>query len=413
MDKLPYATPPRWWPPQPRPIFTWLLRRPRLLRQRRVERLVHVTVRGLEHVRAAVDQNKGVLITPKHAGHGDAFVMLNAADQLGRQFYYMVGWQVFHLLGPLDSWVLRTHGCFSVDREGNDLRAFRLGVDIVQRSKHPLVIFAEGEVYHNNDWVAPFRPGAAAIALAAAQRADRPVVCIPAAIVYRYAEDPMPELLRLMAAVEDRLQLATRTDLPLADRLYRSADRLAGRHELACLGCLQDAPFPERIERLTDAMLCRLEERLGVGGRAFDVPGRATQLRQHLIHEGENLPVSDPRRAQVRRDFQEIDVIVQLFSYIHDYDCEKPSLEHMGEILDKFEEDVLGAPMAHFHAKRRATILFGEPIEVRRQQRKREEARALTCILETEVEKLLGKLGGSGSTGRRRMESRTAVPSHG
>src|SRR5947209_9696599 len=145
MDKLPYGTPPRSWSPQPRPILTWLLRRTRLLRQRRVERLVQVTVRGLEHVRSAVGNNHGVLITPKHAGHGDAFVMLTAADQLGRQFYYMVGWQVFQLLGPLSRWVLRTHGCFSVDRESSDLRAFRLAVDIVQRRKHPLVIFAEGE----------------------------------------------------------------------------------------------------------------------------------------------------------------------------------------------------------------------------------------------------------------------------
>src|SRR5437588_32455 len=128
MDKIPYATPPCWWPPEPRPIFTAFLRSVRLRRQRRVERLVHVTVRGLEHVRDAVDQDQGVVITPKHAGHADAFVMLTAADQLGRQFYYLVGWQVFHLLGPLESWVLRTHGCFSVDREGNDRRAFRQAV---------------------------------------------------------------------------------------------------------------------------------------------------------------------------------------------------------------------------------------------------------------------------------------------
>jgi len=397
MDKLPYATPPRWWPPQPRPIFTWLLRRPRLLRQRRVERLVHVTVRGLEHVRAAVDQNQGVLITPKHAGHGDAFVMLNAADQLGRQFYYMVGWQVFQLLGPLESWVLRAHGCFSVDRESNDLRAFRLGVDIVQSSKHPLVIFAEGEVYHNNDWVAPFRTGAAAIALTAAQRANRPVVCIPAAIVYRYAEDPMPALLRLMTAVEDRLNVDSRPTLPLAERLYRSAEALVARRELAHLGRVQSGPFPDRIEVLTDAMLDRLEDRLGVAVRATDVPARVTQLRQHLIQERESLPPSDPQQSQLRRDFNDLDGVIQLFSYAHDYESEQPSLEHLGEILDKFEEDVLGAPMAHFHAKRRATILFGEPIAVQRQQRKKEAAGALTSTLETQVRELLGRLGGSGS----------------
>jgi 1-acyl-sn-glycerol-3-phosphate acyltransferase len=399
MDKLPYGTPPRRWTPQPRPVFTWLLRRPRLLRQRRVERLVHVTVRGLDHVRSAVESNQGVLITPKHAGHCDAFIMLTAADQLGLQFYYLVGWQVFQLLGPLARWVLRTHGCFSIDRESNDLRAFRLAVDIVQRSRHPLVIFAEGEVYHNNDWVAPFRPGAAAIALAADQRADRAVVGIPAAIVYRYAEDPMPALLRLMAAVEEKLGLETRRALPLAQRVFRSANCLLTRHEQTFLGRAQDEPFRERVEMLTEAILTGSEDRLGVA-RDGDVPGRATQLRAQLIQQREQLAPADPRQRQIRQDFADIQLAVQLFSYAHDYDFEHPSLEHLGEILDKFEEDVLGLPMATFHAKRRAILEFGEPIPVQRRTGKKQQANQLTRTLEGKVQDLVRRLGGSGSTGR-------------
>jgi 1-acyl-sn-glycerol-3-phosphate acyltransferase len=403
MIKLPYGTPPRWWPPQPRPIFTWLLRRPRLLRQRRVERLVHVSVRGLEHVRTAVEHNQGVLITPNHPGNGDAFVMLTAADQLGRQFYYMVGWQTFQLLGPLDSWVLRTHGCFSVDRESNDLRAFRLGVDLVQRSRNPLVVFAEGEIYHNNDWVAPFRPGAAAIALAAAQRADRPVVGIPAAIVYRYAEDPVPALLPLMTAVEDKLHLPSRPDLPLAKRVYRAAVTILSRYEQTRLGGVREGWFADRVSALVEVMLARLEKQRAVADRGGDVPARATRLRQHLIKAESLLSPGDPAHDQIRHDFAEIERVIQFYSYMHDYDYEQPSLERLGEILDKLEEDVLGAPMAHFHAKRRATILFGEPIAVQRQHRNKDEARALTAILELEVQKLLKRLGGTGSTGYRQV----------
>jgi 1-acyl-sn-glycerol-3-phosphate acyltransferase len=398
MDKLPYATPPRSWPPQPRPFFTWLLRRPRLLRQRRVERLVHVTVSGLEHVREAVAQNHGVLITPKHAGHCDAFIMLTAADQLGHHFYYLVGWQVFQLLTPLQRWVLLAHGCFSVDREHNDLRAFRQAVDIVQRSRSPLVVFAEGEIYHNNDWVAPFRPGASAIALAAAQRADRPVVTIPAAIVYRYAEDPMPALLRLMAAVEERLDLEVRPDLPLAERVFRSAEHHVARQEETYLGSVQCGSFPERIETLMEVILGRLEDRFGIAPHG-DVPARATQLRHSLIEQGEQLALSDARQAQIRRDFEDIELVIQLFSYRHDYDYERPSLEHLGEILDKFEEDILGKSMASFHAKRRATLLFGEPIPVQRRGGKKQQAQSLTTTLENRVHELVRRLGGSGSTG--------------
>jgi 1-acyl-sn-glycerol-3-phosphate acyltransferase len=177
----------------------------RILRHRRRERLREIEVEGLDHLRAAVAQDCGVLIASNHGGHADAFIMLAAADQLGRPFTYMVAWQSLLLLGPVGRWILRRHGCFSVDREGHDVRAFRQAVDLVQSGSHPLVIFAEGEVYHNNDKVYPFRPGAAAIALAAARRAHRPVVCVPAAIRYSYLADPTPHLVPLLDRLERRL----------------------------------------------------------------------------------------------------------------------------------------------------------------------------------------------------------------
>ena len=91
--------------------------------------------------------------------------------------------------------ILRWHGCFSVDREGTDMKAFRQATEVLQNSPHPLVIFPEGEVYHLNERTTPFREGAAAIALSAAKRAKRDVVCVPCAIKYEYLEDPRPNLL--------------------------------------------------------------------------------------------------------------------------------------------------------------------------------------------------------------------------
>src|SRR5437763_2803628 len=180
MDTLPYGTPPRWWAPRLNRFWMRVIRPVRvMLRTRRQERVLGVDVRGVEHVRQALADGCGVLITAKHVGHADAFVMLETAERVGRPFTYMVGWQVFQLLSPVGRWVIQRHGCFSIDREGYDLRAFRQAVDLVQQGKNPLVVFAEGEVYHNCDWVAPLRTGAAAIALTAASRGERPVVCIP------------------------------------------------------------------------------------------------------------------------------------------------------------------------------------------------------------------------------------------
>ena len=399
MDHLPYGTPPRRWESLLWPRFIRVIRRPRIWWARRTTGLCRVEVRGLEHVRRALEQGHGVLITPKHAGHGDAFVMLFAADELGRPFQYLVGWQVFRLLGWLGARILQRHGCFSIDRESNDFRAFRQAVEVVQTGAHPLVVFAEGEVYHNESWVAPFRPGAAAIALAAAKRAGRPVVCIPAAIHYQYLDDPTPQLLRLMETLERKILWRPRPDLPLPARLACFAHALLSLRELEHLGAVQAGEIPDRIAALNEAILRRLEDRYRPSAPESDVPGRATQLRHQVIELREGLPPADPQRRCCDEDMDELELVVQLFSYVHDYRSGLPSLEHQGEILDKFEEDVLGAPTAGVRGAKRATLVFGEPVEVRRRNGKKEETRALTEVLHGRVQELLdGLVGVAGPT---------------
>lgn len=141
-------------------------------------RLLHVDVRGLEHLQEVLRKQYGVLITPNHSGH--------AADKLRRPFYFMTAWQVLGLVNFMRRTFLRKHGCLSVDREGTDLQAFRQAVDILQSRPDPLVIFPEGEVYHTNERGTPFREGPATIAILAVKRAKRLIVCIPYAICFRH-----------------------------------------------------------------------------------------------------------------------------------------------------------------------------------------------------------------------------------
>ena len=104
-------------------------------------RLVQIEVRGLEHVRQALDDGCSVLITPNHASHADCFAVYDVAERLGMPLYVMIAWQNFVRDGPLRAWILRQHGGFSVDREGNDLSAFRQAVDVLRSRPNPLVVF--------------------------------------------------------------------------------------------------------------------------------------------------------------------------------------------------------------------------------------------------------------------------------
>lgn len=392
MDALPYATPPRWWSPNLRPFFVRLLRPVRAWWRLRRERVRAVEVRGLEHLREALGRDQGVVITPNHAAHSDPFVLLRAGDAVGRPFYYMVAWQSFQLLPPFQRWVIRRHGCFSVDREGSDLRAFRRAVQIVRQERHPLVIFAEGEVYHNSDQVATFRQGAAAIALAALRRARRPVVCVPAAIRYRYVEDPTPELTRLVEAMERQFLWRPRSELSLSARLARLAEAVVALRELEFLGHVEQGPFSRRVTALTEAILRPLEQRYGVPPAAADVPERVSRLRRQAIRQKEDAPPDDPRASQAARDLDALHAAVQLFSYANDYPSAEPSVEHLAEIVDKFEEDLLGVTTACPRAARRAVILFGPAVPAAPFQEKADGARALTETLQRKVSGLLDEL---------------------
>jgi hypothetical protein len=188
-----------------------------------------IEVRGLEPLRAALRAVQGVLITPNHFTYTYPSLLSTASDQLGHPFYFMTAWQVFATSGWLKRLVLRQHGCFSLDRDGTDLRPFRQAVAILQDRPAALVIFPKGEMYHVGDRGMPLSEGPASIALAAAKRAHRPIVCFPCALKYYFLADPTPQLQGVMERLERSLYWRPWTDMTLEQRLFQVAEPLRRR----------------------------------------------------------------------------------------------------------------------------------------------------------------------------------------
>ena len=132
----------------------------------------------------------------------------------------MMAWQVFEMAPRWQQLAFRHHGCFSVDREGTDLAAYRQTIDVLSHTSFPLVIFPEGEVYHLNDYVTPFHEGPLLIASSAVKRSGRPVACVPCALKYHYIDDPTPELLAVVRRIERNLDVADSGPLT-AERIER------------------------------------------------------------------------------------------------------------------------------------------------------------------------------------------------
>lgn len=386
MNRQPYQKPPRWWSPKPSRFWVRFWRGTRRRTQIRKQRVLDIEVRGLEHVRQALDDGCGVLITPNHASHADCYSIYDVADRLGMPLHIMIAWQNFARDGALRAEILRQHGGFSVDREGNDLSAFRQAVDVLQNKPNPLVIFPEGDVYHLNDRILPFREGPAAIALTAAKRADRPVVIVPCSIKYRYVVDPTPELLEVMDRLEESIHWRPRPDLTLPQRIYRLAEGALALKEIEFYGHCCSGPLAERIGKLIDFILSTLEDRYDLTAHKADVPERVKLLRQQAIRRMAECPEGSSERRQCEEDISDVFLAVQLLSYPGNYVVEDPSIERIAETIDKLEEDVLGVKTATIRGSRKGTVTLGEPIRVPSSRREQPSPAELTRLLEDRVQ---------------------------
>jgi len=395
MNRQPFKTPPTWWEPKMTP---WLVRlwRPLINRTlRNHTRFSNIEVHGIEHIKKALSDKAGILITPNHSFHYDSYVMIEAGHRVGSPFHFMSAWQVFEMSSPMERWVLQRHGCFSINREGNDLRAFKQGVDLLKESPYPLVIFPEGDIYHSNDRVTPFRDGAAAVAMSAAKKSDRPIVTIPVALKAHYVKDPRPELEQLMTRLEESLHWRARKSESLPDRIYKFAEGVLTLKELEYLGAPFAGTLAERTQNLACSVLRRIEQKNGVSAEGGPIPERVKEMRRAVITASEKEGVTPEQIDALSIDMEDLFFVMQLFSYPGDYLADKPSLERIAETLDKFEEDVLKADYPGIRGERHVTVRFGEPIEVPRERGSRDAIAQWTDQLEGRVQGLLDQINAS------------------
>jgi len=413
MNRYPLHGHPQRWNAKLSPTIFRLAKHFRLYKQRHQQRLLAIDVRGAENIRALINKKHGLLITPNHPGHADAYCMNAAADRVGKPFYYMTAWQVFASNNRFGRWMLQKHGCFSVDREGADRAAFRSAVEILRNKKHPLVVFPEGEVYHQNDRVTPFREGAAAMAITAAKKSDRPIVCISCAIKYQYLNDPTPALLQLMDQLEEKILWRPRRDLKLRERIYRLAGGLIAMKEIEYLGSVQqNKSLTNRVHALADHILQTLESRYELSlyhkdnhlseTKEFErtTPQRVKAIRASAltkiqsIYDDESSTDHANEKEEITRDLDDVFLVVQLFSYPGDYLHEDAPIERLAETLDKFEEDVLGRSTATIRTDRKAIVQFGEPIPITPPDSttQKQNAQQLTQTLENAVQNMLNEI---------------------
>jgi 1-acyl-sn-glycerol-3-phosphate acyltransferase len=330
---------------------------------RRWHGVVQVDFRGLEHLRASVSSGHGILLTPNHCRPCDPMVLGLLARAAGQPFFVMASRHLFEQ-HPLQTWLLRRAGAFSVYREGLDRDALRAAVDILRNASRPLVLFPEGVITRTNDRLNPLMDGMAFIAHSAAkQRADRGQVVIhPVAMRYLFEGNLEAALTPTVEELERRLSWRPKHQLTLHERLAKVGVALLGLKEVEYFGEVRPGPVAERIQRLIDRLLVPLEAQWVKGQGDGDVVARVKRLRTAMVPDLANGDLSEDERVRRWAQLEEVYLAQQLSFYPPDYIEGAPAHERLLETAERFEEDL--TDHARVYSPIRAVVTVGPALPV-------------------------------------------------
>jgi len=390
MNDQPYGIPDKHWPAK---LSYWWFRAARRLRLKALEKqqITDIQIEQIENLQTALDAGQGVMIAPNHSFHWDSYCLLTVADRLKTPFYVMTAWQVFSQSSRFECESMQRCGCFSVDRENTDIQSMKTAMDILQHRKEPLVVFPEGDIYHTNDRLTAIRDGAAAIALMAARKSERPIAIVPVAIKRWYTEDPTQSLSRLADKIEERLFWKPQSNKPLVDRILTIASGLLSLKEIEHLGHARQGSLPERISSLADSILKSAESKYQIPSTKPLIPERIKEIRRKIIQQRSKQgdQASEQQHREWNADMQDMFLATQLYSYPGDYLQEHPSWERQAETLDKLQEDVLGASYPSSHGRKTVSIRFGEPIAMPIGKEKKASSEGITSELQRQIQSML------------------------
>ena len=212
-------------PPHRTTLWTWFVAtwlRPYL---KKSWGLASFDLHGLDHLRASLAAGHGILLAPNHCRLSDPPSLGVLVQALRQPVYVMASAHIFRE-GWFPRFMLPRLGAFSVNREGMDREALKLGIEILSTAERPLIVFPEGVTSRTNDRLIPLQDGVAFLARSAAKRraALTPpgqVVIHPIGLRYQFRGDLEKSLGPVLQRLESGLSWGSREGLPLRERVVQ------------------------------------------------------------------------------------------------------------------------------------------------------------------------------------------------
>jgi len=357
----------QWFPPRPNALVRWLLCKHNQWRYLpRTKRIKAVHVTGLESLAQARQRADRLILVPNHPTHADASILLEATRQAGLSTQVMAAYDVF-LRSRQDAWVMQKLGAFSVDRESSDPRALKTALEIIERGRHALVIFPEGNVYLENDRVTPFNDGAAFLSLRAAKQlaaSDHRVLMVPVSIKTTLIEDAKPAIASAIRSAASVVDLELPGDVTPAQALHDIGNATLHRHlKLRGLSVEPGDDLTQTINRAAGEVLSKLETTLELTPREKDSLWDRIRKARRVIHEvrADESRCADHAAAATWAD--QAMLAIRLVSYSGSYVATHPSVDRIAETTEKIAEDLFRRMMPPI-ADRQAHVHFADAIDL-------------------------------------------------
>ena len=364
---------------------------PRYLRRR--YGVSKVDVVGAEKIRASIAAGHGVLITPNHCRDEDPFILSALAREMGKPVFVVASAHLF-MGNPLQAFLLRRAGAFSIYREGMDKQAVQTSIEILSTAERPLVIFPEGHISRTNDRLTPLLEGTALIARQAAKKRakeNKKVVVHPVATRYSFPFDVESAAARMLDEIEQRLTWRPSRGLALHERFTKVGAGLLALKELQYLGHTQDGTIPERVSKLIDALLKPMEAEWVNGNDDGHPVARVKRLRAAILPDMIKGELDEAEKSRRWRLLEDADLAQQLYHYPPNYVGDGSSKARMIETVERFEEDLTGKVSVHGPVEAKVTV--GDAIEVSTGRETRGEGDSLMAAIEDQLRAMLGLPG--------------------
>jgi 1-acyl-sn-glycerol-3-phosphate acyltransferase len=351
----------RFWPPIIRRFFV-----PPFIRK--AYGVHSIETRNAERLKASVDAGYGIILAPNHCRMSDPLTFGQLTEAVGRNFHAMASWHLF-MQSKLERFMLRRIGAFSVYREGLDRQAIDAAVDLLVAGERPLVLFAEGAISRHNDQLMPMMDGVSFIARTAAKRREKipgaaGVVIHPVAIRYFHRGDLVATVTPVLEEIEGHFSWFPQTDKSLIQRLRQIAQALLSLKEIEYFGFARTGDFYERVDKLIEDLLAKLEKRWNIRPTSEGVVARVKNLRGAMVPVILNNDTPPDERNECRKQLAACYYIQQMSHYPRNYvrQSEKNVPEHILETVERFEEDF--TDKVRLHGPLHAVVQVGEAIPV-------------------------------------------------